>query len=105
MHGNTLPFTNIKPGQWEGLLEKSGIPGVSAGVICWWVDKGVTRWIPIEVLNWCKIVKKMKSIRYDYHPFDERTIISKTFDIIDIQGKKKRVYYDYDMKSFLENFE
>ena len=35
VHGNTLPFTNITDTQWNGLLAKSQIQGVCAGVICW----------------------------------------------------------------------
>ena len=55
VHGNTLSihsipkpdkrgklhgfYGNISDKQWEGLLEKSKIDGVMAGVLCWWIDK------------------------------------------------------------------
>ena len=50
VHGNTLPFSNITETQWNGLLLKSQIIGVKAEIICWWVDKDVTKFIPIGEL-------------------------------------------------------
>lgn len=35
VHGASLPFSNISQNQWQGMLEKSKIEGVFAGVICW----------------------------------------------------------------------
>lgn len=91
-YGNTLPFSNITDTQWRGLLEKSKIPGVIAGVMCWWVDKDVTLFIPIQVLEAMKILGA-KSIRYD---------MNTDVDIIEIQGKKKRIFFDYDMEKFIK---
>lgn len=109
VHGNTLSihsipkpdkkgvlhgfYGNITDTQWEGLLEKSKIPGVIAGVICWWVDKDVTLFIPINTLNIWRTQTSVKSVRYD--------IFKKDFDVIVIQGRKKRVFFDYDMEAFL----
>lgn len=98
VHGNTLSihgnnaknrYGNLTNKQWEGLLGKSYINGVIAGVICWWVDKDVTLFIPIQVLEKCRCCG-MKSIRYDFE------------DGIEIKGRKKRVFFDYDMTSFFE---
>lgn len=88
VHGNTLPISNIT--QLEPLWEKEVLTkGVKSGVICWWIDRDVTRWIPIE-----EIVKRKvdghKSIR-----FDEPIEGSK-----EITGRKKKIYFEYDMKSF-----
>lgn len=109
VHGNTLSihsipkpdkkgvlhgfYGNITDTQWEGLLEKSKIPGVIAGVICWWIDSDVTKFISIQELE---ITKRwgVKSIRYDHS--------EKIFPVIDIKGKKKRVFFDYDMEGFLD---
>ena len=103
VHGNTLSihsprpekkYGNITNNQWEGMLEESKKKGVIAGVICWWVDKDVTKFIPIEALDierYCGV----KSIRYDDNYFSNVTI----------RGKKKRVFFEYDMKSFFENVE
>ena len=96
VHGNTLPFSNITNTQWQGLLEKSRIEGVFAGVICWWVDKDVTAFIPIQLLN---------ELRNGNH----RSVNVKYIDnfmyeldgLIKIKGKKKRVFFEYDMESFL----
>lgn len=106
VHGNTLSihsipkqdkngklhgfYGNITDTQWEGLLEKSKIPGVIAGVICWWIDKDVTKFIPIQALEYERFIGA-KSIRYD----------SKMFSSIEIKGNKKRVFFDYDAERFL----
>lgn len=108
VHGNTLSihsipkkdskgvlhgfYGNITDTQWEGLLEKSKVPGVIAGVICWWVDKDVTKFISIQELEMTKKYG-VKSIRYDHS--------QKLYPVIDIKGKKKRVFFDYDMEDFL----
>lgn len=104
-HGNTFPFTNISDNQWRGLLEKSKIEGVKAGVIVWWCDKDVTKYIPIELLQVMRDAWNMKSVRYDYEPFDKDTIIIPYFDFITIQGKKKRIFWDYDMTTFFKEVE
>ena len=112
VHGNTLSihsipkqdkngklhgfYGNITDTQWEGLLEKSKIPGVIAGVICWWVDKDITRFMPIQVLDYLR-KEGYKSIRFDAFPFRLNS-----FPIIEIKGKKKRVFFDYEMQAFVE---
>lgn len=99
VHGNTLPFSNITDTQWNGLLEKSKIEGVFAGVICWWIDKDVTKFIPIQVLAWLDMVG-YKSIRYDTGTPDKYI-----GDIVEITGKKKRVFFSYDMEKFLNEIQ
>ena len=96
VHGNILPFSNITERQWTGLLTKTKIPGVIAGVLCWWVDKGVTRFIPIQVLEYWKQYGH-KSLRYD-----ESTPCECHHKIIDIPGKKKRVFYEYNLRYLLD---
>lgn len=97
VHGNTLPFSNIRDNQWVGLSDKSKIPGVQAGVICWWVDHDVTLYLPIQVLLQVASAGG-KSVRYDiYSP-----LVPNDNGIISIPGKKKRVYFDYDVSEFLE---
>ena len=121
VHGNTLSiysipkedkkgnlhgfYGNITDAQWNGLLEKSKIPGVFAGILCWWVDKDVTRFIDIGLLSVLRNGYHLKSIRYDYHPFDESSITLPYFDIFDIGGTKKRVFFDYDMNTFFRKYE
>lgn len=91
VHGASLPFRNITDTQWEGLLEKSKIEGVFAGIICWFIDKDVTLFIPIQVLQICKY-RGWKSIRYDVNGYKG--------SIKEIKGKKKRVFFDYNMEDF-----
>ena len=96
-HGNTLPFSNITNNQWRGLLEKSKIEGVKAGIICWWCDKDVTKFISIQELEECKRAG-YKSVRSDHEPFT-------TDGFINIDGSKKRVFWDYDMTTFFKEVE
>ena len=92
VHGNRLPLHNITATQWNGLLDKSKIPGVVAGVICWWIDKDVTRFIPIKTLAVMKEYD-FKSYKYDVDVYQgERSYI--------ISGENKRVFFDYDMRGF-----
>ena len=104
VHGNTLPFSNITDNQWNGLLEASKINGVKAGVICWWVDKDVTRFIPIQTLQELKQVG-YKSFRYDAGILDYMLADIDSYHISTIRGTKKRVFFDYDMKAFFEEME
>lgn len=95
VHGASLPFSNITETQWNGLLQKSQIEGVFAGVICWWIDKDKTVFIPIQELAFMELVG-MKSVRYDaIDDCDGDTTM------VEITGKKKRVFFDYDMEKFL----
>lgn len=107
VHGNTLSIHStpkpdkfgvlhgfygaITDTQWEGLLENSKIPGVVAGVICWWVDKDVTKFIPIAELQHLYDIG-FKSIRYD----------TPNGYMIDLVGQKKRVFFEYDMEQFFK---
>lgn len=118
VHGNTLSihgndekhkYGNITNKQWEGLLEKSKIKGVFAGIICWWVDKDITRFIPIQLLQYLR-ERGDKSIRYDCdwniaEPDDKPFTFKNVQRCINIQGKKKRVFFDYDMDSFFHKIE
>lgn len=95
VHGNTLSihsnnpkhkYGNITNTQWEGLSEKSLIQGVYAGIICWWIDKDVTKFIPIQFLINAR-ENGYKSYRYD-------------MEGIWVPGKKKRIFYNYNMEEF-----
>ena len=94
VHGNTLSFRNISATQWNGLLEKSKIEGVFAGIICWWIDKNITLFLPIEELELAK-QHGWKSIRYDI--IQDSGVI-----VVEIKGKKKRVFFEYNMEGFLD---
>lgn len=96
--GNTLPFSCIREEQIKGMTEKAKIEGVKAGVIVWFIDHDLTVWIPInEIVFWRDIGNKSINIKniQDKHTEHIRHIV--------IQGKKKRIYFDYDMNKFLED--
>ena len=103
VHGNTLPFRNITDTQWNGLLEKSKIEGVFAGIMCWWVDKDVTKFIPIQLLQMLKNLGD-KSIRFN-SLFNGIEMMNNYVPVIEIKGKKKRVFFDYNMEEFFNEIQ
>lgn len=88
----SLPFSNISEYQWEQLLKMSKVSGVVAGILCWFVNYDKTLFIPIQFLETLK-QNSAKSIRYDVEDFA----------IIEIHGKKKRVFWDYDFNEFFRS--
>lgn len=97
VHGNTLPFSNITETQWNGLLEKSNIDGVIAGILCWYVDKDITAFIPIHVFHF---MKKDGSKSFPIGLF--YTQFAGDEGIVCIPGTKKRVFFDYDFSKFFD---
>lgn len=92
VHGNTFPFSNITDRQYYGLLDKSQIKGVFAGVIVWFVDKDRTLYIPIRV------IESMK----DCGGKSVSSQINCANGIIEIPFEKKRVFCKYDLSTFFE---
>lgn len=88
----SLPFANITEFQWTELLKMSQVSGVVAGIMCWFVNYDKTLFIPIQFLETLK-QNGAKSIRYD----------ADDWAIIEIQGKKKRVFWEYDFKHFFQS--
>lgn len=99
VHGNVLPFRNISKNQWQGMLEKSKIEGVFAGVICWWIDKDVTMFVPIKFLQMAKN-KNLVGLPLDYASKWDLTDFRHLPFVID--GRKKRVFFEYDMNTFFD---
>ena len=94
VHGNTLNFkSQIRKNQWDKLLAKSYIPGVNAGILVWFIDWDITLFIPIVVLEKMKIK--------NYKSFNIKKDINKVEKLY-VEGTKKRVFFEYDLKSFLE---
>ena len=91
VHGNTLPFSNITKNQWNGLLNKSRIDGAIAGVMCWWVDKDVTKFLPIQLLENLK--------RHDDKSIPYQADLSSA---ITLHGDKKQVFFNYDVERFFK---
>lgn len=92
VHGNRLPFRNITETQRTGLLQKSFIEGVFAGIICWWIDKDKTLFLPIQTI---KMLANggLASYHYDWD----------AEGVVEIKGKKKRIFFDYDMEGFFND--
>lgn len=88
----SLPFSNITENQWSELLRMSKTSGVIAGILCWFVNYDSTMFIPIQVLEMLK-ENGAKSIRYD----------ADDFAIIQIPGRKKRVFWEYDMSALFQS--
>ena len=94
IHGNTLNFkSHIRENQWDKLLDKSYIGGVNAGIICWFIDWDITLFIDIQVLQ------QMKN--KNYKSFNVVKDINKVEKVY-IDGKKKRVLFEYNLEKFLE---
>ena len=100
--GNTLPFSCIREEQIKGMTEKAKIEGVKAGIIVWYIDKDITVWYPI-----CLVVERILALEKSLNVKDIELWSSDVWDkdnrCIVIQGKKKRVYFEYDMNKFLED--
>ena len=101
VHGGTLPFSNITDNQWQGMLEMSKITGIIAGIICWYIDYDITVFLPIEFLQEQKSFGR-KSIQYG---LASQCTFGGIENPIVIPGKKKRVFFDYDMDIFFHTIE
>jgi penicillin-binding protein-related factor A (putative recombinase) len=88
----SLPFANISEYQWSELLKMSKISGVAAGILCWYTNYDVTKFIPIGFLETLK-QNGAKSIRYD----------ADDISIITIAGEKKRIFWNYHMESLFQS--
>ena len=103
VHGASLPFRNITDTQWEGLLEKSKIEGVYAGIICWFIDKDVTKFIPIQLLDYMRKFDAVKSYPYQFGGYLLDGGKGNEMFAVELKGKKKRVFFDYNMEDFFND--
>lgn len=117
IHGNTFPiyskpkkdkngilhgfYGNITDKQWEGLLEMSEVKGVHAGIIVWFIDNDETIFLDIRLLKrWREAGNK------SIHSYPEWIeYVESNCDWCYIVGKKKRVFFDYDMNQFFKEME
>ena len=90
--GNTLPFSCIREEQITGMLEKFLIPGTICGVMIWFIDHDLTVWVSIDMIA--------TMINFGYKSLNIKDL-DKIPHLV-VPGKKKRVYFDYDMGAFLE---
>ena len=100
-HENTMAIYSPNPKrkygmisntQWEDMLAATQF-GTVAGVLCWWIDRDVTRFFPIQELAKLRD-SGAKSVRYD----------ANVPDSLEIAGVKKRIYFDYDFTEFFQRY-
>ncbi len=88
--GNTWNFSNLSSKQLEGMLEKSQITGILAGVILWFYEKDIT--IFVDIIE----IKRLIDAGY-------KSINASKLDEIEhivVKGQKKRTYFEYDGNNF-----
>lgn len=92
--GNTLNFEGaITVNQWDGLLEKSAIKGVVAGVLVWFIDHDMTVFVGIEELV------KLKAA--GHKSLNIKDVKSGLVDYVELGGKKKRIFFTYFGEVFM----
>lgn len=96
----TFPFSNITDTQWNGLLQKSQIEGVFAGIIVWFIKDEVTCFIPIQLL-----VELKNGGHKSINVKDVDNFVYELGGAFKLVGKKKRIFYEYDMVEFFTHFE
>lgn len=94
VHSYRLPFTNVTFNQRVGMLEACKTIGVVAGIICWFIPEEKTYFIPIEVFEGYRLAGEKSLNLHTMNPEADRWI--------EIHGKKKRIFYDYDIGSFID---
>ena len=101
-YGNTLSINSNDPkrrygdisnAQWEGLLKKSEIPGVTAGYFIWFIDHDMTLFVSAQTMKTIKDAGN-KSFNINHLKY-----YNGEFYIV--PGKKKRVRFDYDLIDFI----
>lgn len=85
-------YGKVSNTQWEGMLKEAQKNGVIAGIMLWFIKHDRTIFISIEKLQYLYDLG-LKSVRWDI-PEDER--------VIEVDGKKKTIYYDYNMKKYFK---
>lgn len=90
-HKKSFPFNNISDFQYSELLKYSDIPGLLCGFLIWFIDLDITIFIDVKQVRDLK-EKGLKSL----NP-------TKVNSYILVPGRKKRVFFEYDMTPILDN--
>lgn len=98
-HAHTLNQSYIT--QLVELEKKSKVEGVIAGTFIWYMEDDLTVFIPVETLcnHFYNRSKKSVSVK---DILSEDLKESGWYYIL--KGKKKRIFFDYDMLDFFRNF-
>lgn len=94
VHSHRMSFTNVTFTQRTGLLEVSEKKGVIAGLIVWFIEVDKTYFIPIQVYEKYRLDGE-KSLNLN-------TMNPEKDGWVEIAGTKKRVFFDYDINSFID---
>ena len=82
--------------QLPDLLKKSKTPGVVAGVIIWFIKHDYTAFIEAKSLD-SHFTSGKKSINI-------KELLDESLPHIRIDGRKRRIFYDYDMRNLFSYF-
>lgn len=96
-YGDRFPLSNITENQWNGLLDKSCIPGIVSGYFIWFIDHDITIYVSAKFLN-THYESGSRSITIR-DMLNWKDLPSNSFMFI--RGNKKRIFFDYDMNHFL----
>ena len=100
IHGNTLNFkSHIRENQWNKLLKYSEIECINAGILVWFIDNDATYFLDIRLLEMLK-----KSGRVSFNVKKDVENPNNSW-IMKISGRKKKVFYEYDLDNFLFKLE
>ena len=93
-NSSTLNFkSQIRENQLNGLLDKSKIDGIIAGILCWFIQYDKTIFLPIQYID--ELMKKNKK-SFNINNYHEDKVI-------EIEGDKKRIFFNYNLEKFLNN--
>lgn len=96
--GNTLNFHDIS--QLDDLADRSITEGVRAGVIIWYIEHKETYWVDIRYILDLRDKLFAKSVNIK----NLRTLELPNDLVFKIDGITKRVFTDYDLKSFFDYY-
>lgn len=95
-YGHTLNWSNIRDNQWNSLLSVCDVPGIVAGYMIWFISDDLTIYISSkELLKHREMGFKSLSATKDLDSLKH----------VVIDGKKRRVLFDYDVESFMNLME
>ena len=93
---STLNFkSQIRPNQLSSLLRNKNKKGVIPGILCWFIKNDKTIFIPIDYIQ---------ELMDNNHKSFNINNYNKS-KVIELIGNKKRVFFEYDLESFLEGIE
>lgn len=96
--GNTLNYKSaITENQWQGLQDKSKLQGVNAGVLVWYMSWDITVFVNIKDLTEHRAGGAKSLNIKDLH--------QDKVSYVELEGRKKKVFFDYNFKGFLGKLE